>query len=243
MKKFLLPVVLILISIGFSTFITAQNIEREIVYLKNGKICKGKRISGNDITLVKIKDSLNQIHVFNGNEIDHINKEIILNEEPEKPKTKKEFKMLGELAYMGKKSRDQFFIMNATAIGGYQFSDVFFVGIGTGFDVLDIHVAPVFADFRLYLNGQTVSPFFQFDAGYAFPYGKIDTEEVAEGGSRVSTGFGLKVKTKRERSIFFTLGYRHQKIKSQLKNYYGTQNVDRSIEYNRILFKVGWYFN
>jgi len=147
----------------------------------------------------------------------------------------------------GNKSNLSFHLSN-----GYQFSNGFSIGIGSGIEELGVAVVPLYADFRFTPQKSRISPYAWLKSGYGFA--TSDQETIYDyysamggestGGFLFNAGAGLAMYTWNRTAINIGIGYRYQKITISNEQYWwGGSTVRETVtHYNRIEIQLGFIF-
>ena len=120
-----------------------------------------------------------------------------------------------------------------TMTNGYMFNEHWAAGLGVGFEIFEWNLFPVFADIRYTLRDGKVSPFFTVKAGYSFggfkklhydnlylhdePYYVNNVDFRNYGGLMVHPEIGMKVPISENADLLFTIAYRYQKKKIEVR--------------------------
>jgi hypothetical protein len=175
MKKYSLAFILLFV-IGS---LAAQVIYRDVVYLKNGSVIRGKIVEEVPNKTYTIKTADSSLFVVQIEDIVKIVHEEIAGTSSGKKSgerstaLEKGYEGLAEFGYgaaVGKYGLD---VAKFNLINGYRLNSSMFAGIGTGlryFSTEDagFSVIPLFLDFRYRLPNKEISPFAAFSAGYAW---------------------------------------------------------------------------
>jgi|AGTN01.3.fsa_nt_gi hypothetical protein len=134
------------------------------------------------------------------------------------------------------------FSPSVTITNGYMFNEHWAAGIGVGFEIMEHHLFPLFADIRYTLWDNKISPFFAIKAGYGFgnfryqhfddlyldwsPYNVSDAELKHYGGLMLQPEIGVKIPLNVYSDLLITAAYRLQKTKSIVRKDYGGNVFD-----------------
>jgi hypothetical protein len=166
----------LLLFILFASVSFGQNKYQEVVYLKNGSIIRGVIIEQVPNKSIKIETADRNIFVFQMDEIEKLTKE------PYQGKGNRSIKETGNWHQAGYKGLVEFgydigigdfgkdrFKLNL--VNGYQFNQYISLGLGTGlryyFDYKEALI-PIFADIRVNVIDNDVSPYLSLGIGYTF---------------------------------------------------------------------------
>lgn len=110
-------------------------------------------------------------------------------------------------------------------INGYNITDCFFVGMGTGFEFSNVlyehsevgnkfkykrqSVIPLYVNFRYKANTRQAKPFLSLDAGWSFNVNK-DSHTRAIYGLLISPRFGVEIQLRNGTGLYGSLGPRFQ---------------------------------
>lgn len=144
-------------------------------------------------------------------------------------------------------------------VQGYQFKGRMNVGIGTGLELVRNQPSvPVFGEFRYHLKKEGVSPFVAANAGYGFLLGSgrngyyyPGSEYKSQGGLLGGVQFGIRNYTRRDLGWTFSIGYRHQQmrttysydIENPLTDVFVSVPVLERTQMHRIGIRFGMLFN
>jgi len=157
------------------------------------------------------------------------------------------------------RSPDLLFAPSLTmTMGGIQ-DEHLAIGIGSGFEMFERNLFPLFFDFRYTLRDNEISPFFVFKAGYAFDCSKekkyndlyfnneyfYDVDATFRGGVMVQPETGVKIPLSKNADLLFTVAYRYQQTKLQLNHnspYENRRESEHKNDMNRLSFGVAIMF-
>ena len=134
---------------------------------------------------------------------------------------------------------------------GYRFRNGISAGIGTGLEVLDVAVMPIYADLRYNFLKTRLSPFAWLKSGWSFAFGKLDDGQYyyygyfpwAKGGFMFNAGAGLELASWRRGAVNIGVGYRYQKIAYKQDYQWGEESTNEIItRFNRIEVQLGFIF-
>ncbi|MGQ9620238.1 MAG: hypothetical protein ACUVTX_04555, partial [Bacteroidales bacterium] len=124
------------------------------------------------------------------------------------------------------------------------------IGIGTGYEKLEIVIIPLYADLRYHPFKSRVSPFVWLKCGHGFSasdkgasyYDYIyGSWEKSHGGFLLNPGFGLALYSWRRNAITIGLGYRFQRISYTRDEYVWIERAQSQLvrNLNRIELQMG----
>jgi hypothetical protein len=134
---------------------------------------------------------------------------------------------------------------------GYRFRNGISLGLGTGLEVLDVIVMPIFTDLRYNLLKTRLSPFVWLKSGYSFAFGNRDEGldyyygyyPEARGGFMFNTGAGIELASWRRNAVNIGVGYRYQKIiYRRVNNWMEDMTNELVTNFNRIEVQLGFIF-
>ncbi|MFZ2340692.1 MAG: hypothetical protein WAW07_13340 [Bacteroidales bacterium] len=133
---------------------------------------------------------------------------------------------------------------------GYTFRNGLSLGIGTGYEELDVAVMPLYADLRYHPLKTRVSPFAWIKSGWSFTSGKLDDGQyyyydfpVSRGGLMFNAGAGIELASWRRNAVNIGIGYRYQKITYKYDHNPIEQVMNEIItRFNRIEVQFGFVF-
>ena len=123
---------------------------------------------------------------------------------------------------------------------GYRFDPLIGLGLGTGIDIYDQAMLPLFVDVRGALEKETLSPYYNLHLGIGFPLNTKSTNLNKAAGLLFYPSIGLLYATKKHHSIHFDVGYKLQKMTRTFDQGWQT-HLDR-ISYRRVVLRLGWEF-
>ncbi|MDR2584720.1 MAG: hypothetical protein LBC84_00630 [Prevotellaceae bacterium] len=144
-------------------------------------------------------------------------------------------------------------IPSVVNINGYRANEHFSIGLGIGMTPFSYTIFPVFADLRITLFDDHLSPVLALKAGYAFTNSKKDAWEyhsndvTNRGGAMVNPEFGIKVSITERADFMLTIGYWYQHLKSEMKGAYPGYydygyDRTRTADINRLSLSLGFLF-
>jgi hypothetical protein len=132
---------------------------------------------------------------------------------------------------------------------GYQFKNGLGVGIGSGFEEMEISIIPLYADIRYYPLNTRISPYAQLKTGYGFAASDKDLEHDyyytpvdSKGGFLFNAIAGVSLYTWQRVAINIGVGY--QKIEISQEQYWwgGASTKETITHFNRIELQLGFTF-
>lgn len=126
---------------------------------------------------------------------------------------------------------------------GYRAHRMLAIGLTTGFDFYEnILITPIGLGIRGTLLSTRVSPFYSLDAGYgsSFLSGK-GSGERPEGGWFINPSLGLQVSLDSKTALLFGLGYKQQRVATEVQDWWGG-TISQRITYNRLSLRIGFMF-
>jgi len=148
-----------------------------------------------------------------------------------------------------------------TFTAGHRFDEHWAMGAGTGIEIFDQNLFPLFAELRYTLWDNRISPFFVVKCGYAFgnfrskhyddlylnwtPYYVNDAGLRNYGGVMFHPETGIKVPLNDNTDLMFTAAYRFQKLKTVARKDYENGLFDEwehNEDINRLSFGVAIMF-
>jgi len=207
MKKIVILIVLICTTI----FAGAQQIYKDIVYLKNGSIIHGKIIELIPGKSIKIESRDSNIFVFQMDEIEKLTKE------PIQKGSSSGYFGIAQMGYAFGETDYGMDFLKLNIINGYRIDPYFAVGAGYGIRYYieeKVPLIPVFADFRVDLFDNKISTFFSFDFGYSF-YAK---DRFAGCGMLLTPSAGLNFKVADNSVLSVAVSYEIQKYDTYMES-------------------------
>jgi len=142
-------------------------------------------------------------------------------------------------------------IPSVTMVHGWMFNEKVAAGVGTGFEIFDHNLFPVFLEMRRTVRDHNVSPFFAVKLGYSI--GNLKKKHYDElfvnfqpylinnaylrhyGGLIFHPEMGVKIPLSVNSDLLFTVAYRYQKTKSEVSQDFGHQpKWTYEASYNRL---------
>ena len=139
-------------------------------------------------------------------------------------------------------------IPSVVNINGYRVNEHFSIGVGLGMVPFSYTVIPIFADFRITLLKDNLSPVIALKAGYSYANSKKDiwggynTDVKSRGGAMLNPEVGFKVLVTERADFTLTIGYWYQHLKSETKNYSGHYKRILTTDVNRLSIGFGFLF-
>jgi len=255
MNKYKQALVLIMLVILSWVDLSAQLLQEDVIYHKNGSVVRGNIMIQSEDSL-KIETNCNSIFVFAVKDLIGITQEI-----PKKVKTSKRntftvennngfysYSTIGLLTGNSEVTDDFTFSFHTNF--GYEFNHLVGVGIGVGIENLKTEILPIYASFKSHLLNKPNSPFVSLSIGYSFPLSETKKNEnkefTYEGG--LNLGFDIGISSFRTNNYAFTItaGYRYQVINetSDLYYYYWYQEAQEknTYEFNKVSIRIGFLF-
>jgi hypothetical protein len=218
-------ILLVAILAGLVSFLHAQQVMEEVVYLKNGSVIRGIIIEQVPNRTIKIQTADGNLFVYDMDEIEKLTKEPVfrgrntVRNRPQlvardMPEQKRTGRFSGMIQYTGLEYQplsdlDGILHFETSFVCGYRFRDFMFVGAGIGVehmigdfsDTYNLRI-PLFATARLNMNHKRVSPYFQLDAGVCY-----NENEYFEDGFffHPKVGLDFVLGARRQRSLFLSL--------------------------------------
>lgn len=134
---------------------------------------------------------------------------------------------------------------------GYRFRNGLSIGAGTGLEVLDFVLLPVYADVRYQPFKSQVSPYAWIKSGYGFPVEDRGSEQSyyygtyheSRGGFMFNAGTGIAIYSWQQTAFNIGIGYRYQKISYIYVNPWAQGTNNEIVTYfNRIEVQFGFIF-
>lgn len=133
---------------------------------------------------------------------------------------------------------------------GYRFRNGISVGLGTGLEVLDVAVMPIYTDLRYNPLKTRFSPYVWLKSGWSFAFGNhgggqyyYGSYQEARGGFMFNTGAGIELASWRRNAVNIGVGYRYQKIiYRQVNNWMEDMTNELVTNFNRIEVQLGFIF-
>jgi len=239
---------ILVLAIGLLPFekVAAQKLRQSAVYLSNGSVVKGRIIQNDSIKGLRVSNDCG-IWFYKPDEIDSIG--MLHSASYFTAKDKGYYNITSFSLLLGKGAYDNTPIPSAITINGYKFLPLLATGIGVGYEYYNWGVMPLFADARLFIYDQGLSPFIFAQAGYAISFTNTSYQDwyttIVEtfGGPMLSTGGGFRVGISGNTAFSLSVAYRYQKLSHDTSSYWEPETVNRVFtNYNRIALTVGFLF-
>jgi len=202
----------------------AQDDYEDVLYLKNGKILKGKIVKIEE-QRIEFASSTGKIIIISMLEVRQIRRE------PTDKRTRnakdsifkaKGFVTVAELSYSygtGSVStrigslQNQMRGYNLSISRGYLIAPTFYMGLGAGYNYYeDIKFLPVFLDLRSDFFRERLRPMFALRMGHSFGW-KDNQNGVDWGGFMIQANLGMKLMLSYSRSVHLSIGIKSQQVK------------------------------
>lgn len=248
-------VLLMLVMISWAD-VSAQLLQEDIVYLKNGSIIRGK-ITEQTPDSLKIETNCNSFIILAQSEVLDKKKETLKSQAGNRindfslndSKGFYSYTTVGMLTGNSEVIDDFSFSFHTNL--GYEFSHFFGLGVGIGVEHLKTELLPVYASFKSHLINKPNSPFVNLSIGYSFPLSdKKQKDEYIdftyEGGFGFGIDMGISSFKTNNYAFTITAGYKYQVVKetSDLYYYYwyGEAKEINTYEFNKIALRIGFMF-
>lgn len=116
-----------------------------------------------------------------------------------------------------------------------------YIGAGLAVETFDPALMPIFGDLRLFLTKGDAKPLIRATIGYSIPLSNRPNFNE-KGGANAGIGAGMIFSISNRTAFCFYLGYRYQKLKSTITDYYGHE-TKLYTEFNRMEFRLGLSFH
>jgi len=242
------------------TFSLFAQIEKGIVYLKNGTVLKGKYQFADNLEKLMVVSSGN-IWVFDAEEVDSVSnrhywRSAKISEQLNDPHL---FFRTSLGFLVGNSENSQSAPFSFTGSVNYPITSMFSIGAGAGVEFLKESYLPAFINLEYKLRNAAGSPYFFLLAGYQVPL--EDSQELyynyypmwssfwpgpdysqeelkAKGGLLVNPGIGYTQMLSPGFGMSVAFGYRYHRL-----NYYSEEDYKLDIDFNRLSVKLGIIFN
>lgn len=250
-KRALLIIVLVILSWADTS---AQLLQQNVLYHKNGSIIRGT-ITFQSVDTVKIKTECDNYFVFPVADLLQLTMENkwkrSKHDIPVLEHNEKGLYSYSTIGFLTGKSEftDNSTFSFQTNIG-YQFNHLLGAGLGVGLHYLKTELLPIVVSVRSNLLNKPSSPSINLHAGYAIPLSDSKEDDYRkisyEGG--FCFGFdigGNTIKTK-NRAFSITIGYQYQVLTEKINNPYGywyyNTTEKNTYQFNKIAVRVGFLF-
>jgi hypothetical protein len=243
----------------FSTTSFAQKTFKDVVYLKNGSVAKGKILGFDSLNRLKIQTYKDYFLVFPKEEVKRFiirgNDEISSsNEQPSIEEKTKGFTNVTQLGVLFGRTDGNQFQQASThsnftfeSFNGYRFNPYLSAGATVGVDIYsDGTLFPLGGSVRGNLLKGRVTPTAQLTGGHSFEFFSKEKERVDfNGGFFWSAGLGLSVKNNQNSAFVFSLLYKHQNATLRTTNWIWEEEENYTKDdklYRRFALMLGFSF-
>ena len=228
----------------------AQNLDEDVIYLKNGSVIRGQIIEQKFGEYVKIESYGANVWVFDAEAIDRIVKAEAINLKKQGIIKETGYFNVSEAGVLG--GKDDFgnkFSLSVLVTNGYKFKNKISAGVTTGLEVMEIASAPALADVRFDFSNKKFTPFIAAHAGYSFPltnYYNATGNHVYQGGYSLGAAAGIKNYFTDNTALVFSIGFRQTQLISHESVWWWNgerQNIMTEQIFNRVSVHLGFLFN
>jgi len=247
----LLLVALLLAGISFG-----QKAKKEVVYLKNGSVVKGRLVEVDDEKML-IQSARNS-WVFNRSEIDTVAMKPFGPERPDQSMTWYLKCSAGVLVGSSDNEKDLPFSADLSA--NFRIVGNLYAGVGAGVDFLEESYLPAFGNLEYHFRKSQFTPFVGMKAGYLFPLdGDVNKQGGIyyaypsyydyyypyymqtldnKGGIMLNPSIGCVCFVSEHLGFSLAFGYRYSQV-----TFKGEDHYELETNYNRLSIKLGILFN
>ena len=248
MKPFFTGIILMAL-ITFSS--SAQKYLVDVISLKNGDIYRGKIVEQPDSEIVRINTLCHNTLNFNLDDISSISSEKInlhrsgLNLPFDyESRGYVNITDFGLLVATGDNAQNAIF--SVSSVNGYSFASRYIAGAGIGIELYETLMLPLYADMRVILLKNRVTPFVGLKAGYSFsledPEPNWNESYDSHGGFTWGMGAGIFVWTNERSSLEINVSYRYQAIRTETTYEWPEKTSLFTTKYNRLELRFGFSF-
>jgi hypothetical protein len=229
----------------------AQKYTVDVITLQNGDIYRGIIAEQPDSQLIRINTLCHNTLNFNKDEIISITSEKI-NLRRSGLKIPFHYESggyvnitdFGLLIATGNNSQNAIF--SVSTMNGYAFSSRFITGAGTGIELYETLMMPLYADARIILLKSRLTPFVGLKTGYSFsledpPSNWGETYNV-KGGFCWGLGAGILIWSSDRSAFEINLSYHYQAIHSETTYDWSNTTSYYTTKYNRLELRFGFLF-
>lgn len=245
MKGTKTPLVVILLALTVT--LAAQRSQKQTVVLNGGSRITGTVLAA-DQDSVKMRITTPQVITLKKSDVEQGSAATVI----ERQHIDRHGYTIGMSAssLTGRKDEENVGSMSFLISNGYSFRNGLSLGIGTGYEEIDVAVMPLYADFRYHPLKTRMSPFAWVKGGWSFAFGDLDNGQYyyydfpkARGGIMYCAGAGIELASWGGNAVNFGVGYRFQKITFKYsESTYMTTPRELVTSYNRIEVQVGFVF-
>jgi len=240
-----------LLFVGMSS---AQKVKKDVVYLKNGSVIKGRLVEVDDEKML-VQTSRNT-WVFNRSDIDTIaTKPLAIANSEYSPNWYAHCSM-GVLVGNSDNVKQSPFSADFSA--NFKLVNDLYAGAGVGVDFLEESYLPVFGNLEYHFRKSGVTPFVSMKAGYMVPLdGNVNSQQGGiyywdyysyypyytqtlenKGGLMLNPSVGIISFINQHLGFSLAFGYRYSQV-----TFKGDDNYELETNYNRLSIKLGILFN
>lgn len=237
---------IVIAMLAFTYQVDAQSTKQDAVYLKNGSILFGRILENMDGKQLRIEIIGHNQLVIPYSDIETIEKEV--KKTHEKVLQKGPIEVINSIHFYGGSRNSGGF----SVLASYRFPCQAAVGLGSGIDIYNYELLPVFTEIDYYFLKGPFNPFLYGRAGLSFPLSKAASDQwniqEYKMGTLAGVGAGLRMNLSSHTSFIFSAGYRYQKTR-MVSSYpewysgYPSQTTERIDEFNRINISLGIILN
>lgn len=240
------------ILLAFTTSqISAQKYIVDVITLHNGNIYRGKILEQPDTGIIRLNTLCHNTLNFYLNDISSVSTEKINIRRfgmalPFQYESKGYVNItdIGLLIATGHNSQNAIF--SVSSLSGYSFASRFITGAGIGIEFFETLTLPLYAETRVILLKNRITPFAGLKAGYSFsledPPPDWGTIYNYMGGFTWGTGAGILIWSSNRSAVEINLAYRYQAIRTEI-TYEWSGAINTIItKYNRFELRFGFLF-
>jgi hypothetical protein len=246
----ILFIVLLLLTVSiFSTY--AQRYIADVITLQNGDVYRGIIVEQPDTGIIRLNTLCHNTLNFNLNDISSVSTEKLnlrrsglylpFQYEPKGYVNITDFGLL-----IGTGNNNQNGIFSVSTMNGYSFASRFIAGAGVGIELFESLMLPLYADTRIILMKNRITPYAGLKTGYSFaledPAANWDESYDSHGGFTLGTGAGIFIWINDRSSFEINLSYRYQAIKTDRTYQWSGETTTLTTRYNRLELRFGILF-
>lgn len=208
----------------WSSNLSAQKMEQDVVYLKNGSIIRGQIIEHKKEGQIKIEILGGSVLVYQSSEVVRMEKEIVNRRgryRPKRPMHKIDKGYYVSIVAGHSLGQGDFGApepgLSISGVAGYHFHRLLGVGGGVGLSTLGLYpFVPVYANIRGYLLKTSTSLFYDLNVGYGFALPSVmhmnflGQEATSQGGLYLRPSIGIRFPSTRRTHVVMDFGYEIQ---------------------------------
>jgi hypothetical protein len=216
----------------------AQNIQEDIVYLKNGSVIRGEILKEENPGYLRIRTEGDNIWSFARSDIDSVGQGERISRIYQTVRKNGFQNITGFGVLVGSGESDKSTVFSLATVNGYYFYRKWFTGAHLGVELYEYSTCPVGGDVRYNFFPGRWSNFLYLKGGYAFALGKPEEpwgyHYKPRGGPWLGLGAGLDIRVNERNSLLFEIAYRYQDLYLYYTTDWQTEEIKETTRFNRL---------